>query len=74
VGDSTVRTRPCPGHTRYPGLRWRGHEPQTCCLLPPRAGPTSRREGENASVRVRGGPPLCGAAFVQVAADRQGRS
>ena len=26
------------------------------------------------SVRVSGGPPLCGAAFPQVTADRQGRS
>ena len=29
---------------------------------------------ENASVRVSGGPPLCGPAFPQVGPDRQGRS
>jgi hypothetical protein len=44
-GDSTVRTPPYPGHARCPGPRWRGDQSQTCCLLPPRASPTSSREG-----------------------------
>jgi hypothetical protein len=29
-------------------------------------------ESLTSSVRVSGGPPLCGAAFLQVAEDRQG--
>jgi hypothetical protein len=39
-----------------------------------RLDPTRRQATQNTSVRVRPAPPLCGARFAQVTADRQGRS
>jgi hypothetical protein len=39
-----------------------------------RLDPIRRQATQNTSVRVSSGLPLCGAAFPQVAADRQGQS